>query len=48
MPPPLVQGETVRMAGRSYKVKAVVIRHGEQLAQLDGMKDLVPASQLTR
>ena len=48
VPPPLLQGETVRMAGRSYKIKAVVIRHGEQLAQLDGLKDLVPASQLSR
>jgi len=48
VPPPLLQGQTVRMAGRSYKVMAVVIRHGEQLAQLDGVPALVPASQLSR
>jgi DNA-binding NtrC family response regulator len=48
VPPPLRHGETVRLNGKTHRVQAVVIRHGEQLAQLDGLKDLVPATRLSR
>lgn len=48
VPPPLRHGDTVRLNGRSHRVQAVVIRQGEQLAQLDGLKDLVPATRLSR
>lgn len=48
VPPPLRSGELVRLDDRARKVQAVVIRHGEQLAQLEGLKELVPASRLSR
>lgn len=48
VPPPIRGGELVRYEGRQRKVQAVVIRHGEQLAQLEGLKALVPASKLSR
>ncbi len=48
VPPPLRSGELVRYGGRQHRVTTVVIRQGEQLAQLEGLKDLVPASRLSR
>jgi DNA-binding NarL/FixJ family response regulator len=48
VPPPLRVGEHVKFEGKSHAVMAVVIRHGEQVAQLDGVKELVPAYKLTR
>lgn len=48
LPPPLRPGDRVQLNGRTHRVQTVVIRHGEQLAQLDGLKELVPASRLSR
>ena len=48
LPPPLKVGDAVQHAGRRHKVLAVVMSRGEQFAQLDGVRDLVPAYRLTR
>lgn len=48
LPPPLRVGETVQLQGRAHRVVAVVIRQGEQLAQLEGLREMVPASRLSR
>lgn len=48
VPPPLRAGEHVRFDGQRRKVTAVVIRGGEQVAQLEGLKDMVPAHRLSR
>lgn len=48
VPPPIRTGETVRFDGKPHKVMAVVIRGGEQVAQLDGLKEMVPAHRLQR
>jgi hypothetical protein len=38
----------VKLAGQSHKVLAVVIRQGEQVAQLEGVKELIPSHRLER
>lgn len=48
LPPPLRVGESVRWDGRPYQVTAVVMRGGEQLAQLSGAASLVPSHKLQR
>jgi CheY-like chemotaxis protein len=48
VPPPLRVGEAVSLAGKPHKVLAVVIRQGEQVAQLDGVKELIPSHRLER
>lgn len=48
LPPVLKPGDPVQFEGRRRKVQAVVIRHGEQLAQLEGLNALVPVDKLTR
>ena len=48
VPPPLRTGEMVKLAGKSHKVLAVVIRQGEQVAQLEGVKELIPSHRLDR
>lgn len=48
LPPALKPGDPVQYEGRRRKVQAVVIRHGEQLAQLEGLGTLVPVEQLSR
>lgn len=48
LPPALKPGDPVQYEGRRRKVQAVVIRHGEQLAQLEGLGALVPVDQLSR
>lgn len=48
VPPPIRVGEAVKVDGKLHKILAVVIRQGEQVAQLDGLKDLVPAHRLQR
>lgn len=48
VPPPLRVGEAVRFEGKSHKVTAVVLRQGEQAAQLDGVPYIVPAYKLQR
>ncbi len=48
VPPPLRVGEAVKLAGKTHKVLAVVIRQGEQVAQLEGVKELIPSHRLER
>jgi len=48
LPPPIRPGESVRFDGKAHHVLAVVISRGEQLAQLQGVKDLIPAYKLQR
>jgi DNA-binding NarL/FixJ family response regulator len=48
VPPPIKVGDAVRYEGKPHKVIAVVIRQGEQVAQLDGGALLVPAHKLQR
>jgi hypothetical protein len=48
LPAPVKVGETVQLAGRHHKVQAVVLSKGEQFAQLDGVRELVPAHKLRR
>jgi CheY-like chemotaxis protein len=48
VPPPLRPGDAVRLNGKRYTVKSVVISKGEQLAELPGVDKLVPASRLSR
>lgn len=48
VPPPIKVGDAVRFEGKRHKVIAVVIRQGEQVAQLDGGALLVPAHKLQR
>lgn len=48
MPPPIKVGDQLVLAGKRHKVLAVVLSRGEQFAQLDGVKDLVPAYKLSR
>jgi hypothetical protein len=48
VPPPVRVGESVKFDGKPHKVVAVVIRGGEQVAQLDGVKELVAAHRLQR
>lgn len=48
LPPPVKAGDAVRYAGVRHKVLAVVLSKGEQYAQLDGLRELVPAHRLQR
>jgi DNA-binding response OmpR family regulator len=48
VPPPIRPGDSVRFDGKPHKVVTVVISKGEQLAQLHGVKELVPAHRLGR
>jgi len=48
LPAPFKAGELVRLEGQRRKVLALVIRHGEQLLQLEGVSGLVPAGKVTR
>lgn len=48
LPKPFVIGEQVRHQGVARKITAVVIRHGEQLLQLDGVAGWVPADKISR
>jgi hypothetical protein len=48
VPLPLRAGDMVKLAGQSHKVLAVVIRQGEQVAQLEGVKELIPSHRLER
>ncbi len=48
VPPPIRVGDSVRFDGKPHKVVTVVISRGEQMAQLHGVKDLVPAHKLQR
>ena len=48
LPPALKAGDAVKHDGKSRKVLAVVIRHGEQLAQLEGVAGFVAADKLGR
>jgi DNA-binding NarL/FixJ family response regulator len=48
LPPPIRPGDTVRLQGKPHQVITVVISKGEQLAQLQGVKELVPAHRLQR
>jgi CheY-like chemotaxis protein len=48
VPPPIRVGDSVRFDGKPHKVVTVVISRGEQMAQLHGIKDLVPAHKLQR
>ena len=48
LPAPLRVGESVRWDGKPYQVTAVVMRGGEQLAQLSGAASLVPSHKLQR
>ncbi|MBB5205733.1 CheY-like chemotaxis protein [Inhella inkyongensis] len=48
LPPALKAGDAVKHDGKSRKVLAVVIRHGEQLAQLEGVAGFVAADKLSR
>jgi len=48
LPKPFKPGEQVQHGGQRRKVAAVVIRHGEQLLQLDGVAGFVPADKVSR
>lgn len=48
LPPPVKVGERVQHAGRRHTVQAVVLSKGEQFAQLEGVRELVPAHRLQR
>jgi CheY-like chemotaxis protein len=48
VPPPIRVGDAVQYGGKPFKVTAVVIRGGEQVAQLSGIQELVPAHKLQR
>lgn len=48
VPPPLRTGDAVQYQGKPHKVAAVVIRGGEQVVQLHGSHELVPAHKLMR
>lgn len=48
VPPPLRAGDAVHYLGKPHKVTTIVIRSGEQMVQLQGSHELVPAFKLQR